>query len=440
MAQTVAQLGARTLRKLGVAIVADAFTQPDTATFTAAALATRALREIGIVIPEADRPAPQPIVPLNELGARALRAVGVNPFGPAAPFNDVTYTADVLATRTLVRLEIIDPSETPNTLDQAEALSVLTDILQMLARNGLSNWNPAAIPFHAAEPLILMTAQMLAPTFGKAPSLDTVATAEKMLRVAALSGSDGQAIAEAKIAAVHDGLSAQAIVSWTLDSVPTAQAEDYVVMASVLLSPVMGLNQDAAARQINPATGVATSPASMQAQAWDAAVERVRKAAQIAGAQALAQQRIADVQSELNANNLVGWTPDAIPQAVADAIVGLTAQSLAASFGGKFDPEAWAVANKRVRQVAMGGAAGQALAEAKIRAVHADLDARGKTRFTLFDLPDQFYEPYTLMAAWLLGPEVDVKVDPNWWQMGEMLINRLIALPASDAPILGRYF
>jgi hypothetical protein len=57
VAATVAQLGARALRKLGVAIVANASRPAAGATVTAATVAARVLLELGVPVPEGDRPA-----------------------------------------------------------------------------------------------------------------------------------------------------------------------------------------------------------------------------------------------------------------------------------------------------------------------------------------------------------------------------------------------
>ena len=88
----------------------------------------------------------------------------------------------------------------------------------------------------------------------------------------------------------------------------------------------------------------------------------------------------------------------------------------------------------------MGGPAGQALAEQKVRAVHYDLDVRGKVRWSLFDIPDFAEEPYVYMAAYLLSPECGMKADPNWWIEPEKQVDRAVAVPASREPVRATYF
>jgi hypothetical protein len=88
----------------------------------------------------------------------------------------------------------------------------------------------------------------------------------------------------------------------------------------------------------------------------------------------------------------------------------------------------------------MGGPAGQALAEQKIRAVQYSLEARGRARWTLFDIPSWAEEPLVLMAATLLAPECGVKADPNWYAAAEMDLMRIVSLPSERQPVRATYF
>jgi hypothetical protein len=216
--------------------------------------------------------------------------------------------------------------------------------------------------------------------------------------------------------------------------VPAARAEDYVEMAKAVLAPAVDPGRGADMRQADAA-------------AADAARGRVVRAAQVAMAQELAADRISTMQSELSAANLVSWQANAIPASVADAFVQAAVNSAKPSFGGEFDPRAYEMAMKRVRAVAMGGAAGQALAEQKIKAVHMDLDARGKVLWSLFDLPDYAEEPYVLMAGFLLAPECADIVDANtlrasasWGAQGEMMLARVRSLASDGRRVMAEYF
>jgi hypothetical protein len=424
----VSQLGARALRKLGVAIVADAARPGEGATMTSAQVAAGVLLNLGLPVAEAARPGSLGIVSQTDLAGRALRAVGIDPsaLGLGTP-SGITFAGPALATAALLKLAVIASDETPPANDQAEALARVSDVHDML--NGLDyvTWALAAVPAAVAEMYIVMTANLLAPQFGKPASMDAFNAAQAMIRQQALSGVYGQALAETKVSEVHDALNALGLVSWTVAAVPTAQAQAYVQMAAVLLAPVM-----------RPVAEVPNEQASRAA--WDGAVSDVRKASVIAGAQARAQAKVEAVQAELNDLGLVSWDPEVIPAAVADAVQAMAAAQLAPEFGREFDPKAYQLNQTRIRQISMGGPAGQALAEQKVLAVHYSLEARGRTRWTIYDLPVWGEEPYVLMAAVLLAPECGVKADPNWTQQAEMDLMRIVSLPSTREPVRAMYF
>lgn len=535
MPATVAQLGAGALRKLGVAIVADA-ARPGAAgkagpgaTRAASDLEADVLREFGVVVPETARPAALGSVPFQELAARALRSVGGNPIPPVPHVDPLVSIGEIasralrslgsnpagplglvpgdpfgplsnVAYRALLKLGVMASDEPALPEDQAAALTVATSVHAALLSNNIADWSADAVPARAQEHLVSMVAALLAPSFGKAVAADAyllaeeklrvqalsgfaaqqraeaevvavhnrlhalgladwpveaipasavdgyvamvasalapvygkpddpnaVAAAEAMLRRRALSGIGGQRIAESKVLEAHEALNAQGLVSWALNAIPAAFAADYVAMAASLLGPAMG-RLDAAHRQLDEA-------------AWSSAMGRVRAAGQVRQAQQRARDRIASVHAELNALGLVTWNLDAIPAGVAQAYVALAVEELAPSFGRKADPAAREAAMARVRRIVMGGVAGQALAEQKVRAVHAELDARGRTRWFLADLPDYAEEPYVLMAAVLLAPEVGAQADPSWWQGGERMLIRAVALPTDYRPVVAAYF
>lgn len=564
MSSTVPQLGARVLRKLGLNIIADSAITPDTVTYTQQDLATRALREAGIVIPENLRPASLPPVSLQDLGARvmryvglnpiatsdagpqdtttisateiaarALRSIGVNPSGPTPDYaagTAPTSTQAEIANLVLIKLGIYDSYETPTDADAARALLGVRQAEDTAFRSGISMWLADETPNWAVGPIVQMAMSEVGSSFGKPQVLDlwvagmqqmwllslsgpegqmraeasvagvhnrmaamgytywdissipsrvadsysalvaemlvaqfsgemgafasgsqytaantsiaTAATARmqiignaqnaaasalEAIRTMALSGVYGQILAEDKIEAVHEAMAAVGVISWSVSAVPAAHAETYVAMAGTLLAAAVGVRQDAPSRQVDQTV-------------WESGEARLRKAAQIAGAQSLAESRIATAHGELVAANLANWPLSAIPEAVADAYVQIAVNSMSASFGGKFDPAVTGQATARVRNVVMGGPAGQALAEQKIRAVHADLDARGKVLWSLFDAPDYAEEPYVQMAAYLLAPEAGVKCDPTWYQKGELFLNRLINQRSNNRPTTTVYF
>lgn len=429
MPQTVAQLGARALRKLGVAIVANAVRPAAVAAVTSDDVTARVLRELGILVPDADRPTAQPAVTKTEVAIRALRSVGVNPAGSGgAPIDAVTVSAAAdIAILVLRKLEVIASDETASTNDLNSAVVKVNAVHAHLAAMDLVTWTVDQVPQRAVEFYVIMASALLAPEFGKAGSEQAFSAAQSALGMQQLSGPSGQAIAENKVASVHDTFLAQGIADWTTSTIPAAYAEDYATMTAMLLRKAVGREQDAPSRQVDAAE-------------WDAALERVRKGQAVKGAQARAAQRVAAVHEELNASSLVTWGVDAIPAAAADAYAAMAAAIMAPEFGKPFDAQAYALNGARVRRIAMGGPAGQALAEQKVKAVHASQAAARRTRWTLHDLPVAAEEPYVLMAAYLLAPEVDAKADPAWWAQGEADLCRLVALPSDGRPVSVDYF
>ena len=445
MTVTVAQLGARALRKLGIAIVADAARPGEGATVTSSAVAARVILELGIPVAEGDRPAApgaalgafvlgtdtlneQPIVSQSELAARALRAVGINPAQlGAGTATGTVYTADALAVEVLIKLAVIAPEEVPSTQDRSEAIARVYAVHDILAGADYITWTANTIPGNVSDFYIIMASQLAAPTFGKPADREAFTSAQAMIRIQALSGTYGQSLAEDKIQEVQEAVNAQGLVSWDLTAVPVALAEAYVRMAATLLAPVMGYQQDPQSRGVEKAD-------------WDAGIAAFHRAAVVKGAQERAQDKVKAVAGELNDLGLVSWTAETIPASMADPLASMAAMQMGSEFGKEFDPKAYAVEMDRVRRVSMGGAAGQALAEQKIRAVQWSLEARGRARWTLFDIPSWCEELIVLKAAVLLAPEVGAKADPAWDMQAEQDMMRIVSLPSNLAPVVATYF
>lgn len=530
MAATVPQLGARALRKIGLALIPASTVAAAGSSLTSQDVAGRVARQFGVPVAAADWPASAGTVTLAELGTRTARALGGNPAGPqvvtslalasdparrallllgvnpqdtAGASSGATTDFAGLATQALVRLTVIASDEMPFTADQALATSQVVAVHDMLVSLDYAAWPLSAVPLSVAPHYIAMTAHLLGPYFGLPGSADAYAEALEMIRrqsltgpiaqaraenrvatvhdmlvsaglatwllnaiplaladayaamtaalmapvfskpadqaaqealMAAarrfvLSGPRGQALAEQEVAAAHDALVTQGIVSWPLSAVPVAHAAHYVTMASATLAPTLGVRQDAPDRQVSRAD-------------YDAAEGAIRKAAVIAGVALRAADRVRAIASEMSALGLADWDADHIPAYLADAVTDMAVQQMGAEFGKSFDPQMYAAMESRIRRTVMGGPLGQALAEQKVIAVHADLDARGRTRWTIYggDLPTWAEEAYVFMAAALLAPECDVKVDPGWWQMGDMMLTRAISVPSLHRPVVAQYF
>jgi len=530
VAATVTQLGARALRKIGLALIPASAVAAAGPVLTSQDVAGRVARQLGVPVAAADWPASNGTVTLAEMGTRTARALGGNPAGPQVVTSlvpafdparrallllgvnpqDVAGLASgaatdfaALAKQALAKLTVTAADEMPSNEDQALATSQVVAVhdalvsldyvawplsavplsvaphyiamtahllgpyfglpgnaeayaeaLEMIRRQaltgpvaqaraenrvatvhdmlvsaGLATWLLNAIPLALADAYASMTAALLAPVFGKAPDPAAQDATMAAARRFVLSGYRGQALAEQEVAAAHDALVTQGIVSWPLAAVPVAHAAHYVTMASATLAPALGVRQDAPDRQVSRAD-------------YEAAESSIRKAAVIAGVALRAADRVRAIASELSALGLADWDADHIPAYLADAVTDLAVQQMGPEFGKPFDLQMYAAMESRIRRTVMGGPLGQALAEQKVKAVHADLEARGRVRWTLYggDLPVWAEEPYVSMAAALLAPEFEVKADPNLWQMGDMMLTRGISVPSLRRPVVVPYF
>jgi hypothetical protein len=159
--------------------------------------------------------------------------------------------------------------------------------------------------------------------------------------------------------------------------------------------------------------------------------------------QAYALTKALAVHDALVARAFVSWTSAAIPRAVSEEYTMLTAQHIGPAFGK-----------------AVGDAAGQEAVEARIgrmamilRAsdvaldsvtdVHNDLAARGKVRWSIFDVPPGAIDPYVTLTADRLVPQFPglAKPQPPTAAIAAMVqLARLIALPSAGEPVVAEYF
>jgi hypothetical protein len=139
--------------------------------------------------------------------------------------------------------------------------------------------------------------------------------------------AEDQALAVAKVSAVHDALVAQAIVSWPSTAIPQAVSEEMTMLAAQHLAPSFG-------KQIGDAAGAAAIEA------------RIRKVALIMAAPALASDAVLSVHKDFVARGLARWSVFDLPAEVEDPYVYLAANQLAPLFGQKANPMDDAAANQ----------------------------------------------------------------------------------------------
>jgi hypothetical protein len=517
---TIADLGARALRRLGVVAVADAEQPTLSATTTAADIATRALQSLGIIVPASDRPAigtvsaasiaaramqnlgvvvpegDRPVVTtatvtVTELAARALQAMGVPVPASAWPAAGGTVTYNVVALEALIRLGVIAAEETPQAADTALAEAAAQAVHESLVRKGLVTWGPTAIPLGVRQDYGMLVALQLATSYGKQGDLAQRQVLEDRIGWSSLV-QRAQALAEARIAAIYAGLAGAGMAAYGPNAIPASVSEPYVALLMIDLAPLFNkqadpgripqfeaqIRRDALTRRAQgDAVGLVASvharlaalgivdwdlasiPASVaedyaeliandyrplfgapQDRTGEPVIEaRIRRMAMVERAQALALARVAVVHDALVSQGNASWPLSAIPQAVADEYAGLVAQSVAPSLGQAADPKMIAALEERVRRAAL-VARGQALAEQAVQAVHDDLAARGKARWTIRDIPRAAERPYVMLAAYHLAPEFGVTPSEPDRGMATIDLIRLAALPSSGERTRAEYF
>ena len=496
---TALDVAQRALRENGIVVLPD--DRPDAqAPVPVSEIAATALRAEG-VNPAASILLPSGVASPDEIASRALRGLSVNPAVSGAVLTGFAADRTAIGTKALLKLAVIASDETPTATDQAAAEAHVLSVHDLLASMEYVSWAVDAVPGQAVEHYVILAAQLMAPEFGRTGNLDAYNASMEALRVLSLSGPAaqsravvrvasvhdelvgagiadwtldnippgvadgyvslvmqalaptygrpvdgnayeaavskvrrltlsgprGQILAEARVRRVHDMLNAQGLAAWTFDAIPAAFADDYALMVGILLAPVMRGPQSPQDRQADAAT-------------WDAALERIRKALNVRDAQDRAILRVRQVHDEIAGLGLADWPVNAIPAAFADAYVTTVAAMLAEDTGKPLDPQVLGFGIERIRRLVIAGPEGQRLAEQKVRAVHASLDARGRVQWSLYDLPDYAEQPYVMMAAALLANAVGMKADPSWTVLAERDLMRIVSVPALRQPAPAVYF
>ena len=182
---------------------------------------------------------------IAQLGERSLRRLGIVVV-PAADRPTITATVNVatVGTTALQELGVIAAEETPQPADQALAEAKARQVHASLAANANANWSDTAIPQSVAEEYAKLTAAMMASSFGKAADPQVVQLLEaRVRRVATIIYAPE--MATNAVMDVHRGLVATGQADWTTQDVPAAAEEPYVVLACVALAPQFGVQFDA---------------------------------------------------------------------------------------------------------------------------------------------------------------------------------------------------
>ena len=155
--------------------------------------------------------------------------------------------------------------------------------------------------------------------------------------------------------------------------------------------------------------------------------------------QSLALGKVDAVHDSLVSRGIVSWASSAVPQYAAEEYTKLTALVMATSFGKQADPAQWPALEERIRRAVLVQRAPD-LATQAVMSVHQDLAARGKVRWTVFDIPVHVEDPYVMLAAYSLAPEFGMNPSQDDAKIAEVSLNRYISLPSSGERVPVEYF
>ena len=174
------------------------------------------------------------------LGERALRRLGVAIVPEdERPGLTVTVPAATIATNALVELGVIAADETPSAADQALALAKVNGAHDSLVSQSFARWTVSAIPQAVAEEYTKLAAAMASTSFGKASDLQVFTALEQRVRRVTMMMQAGDEATRA-VLAVHRDLVARGMARWSSFDIPDAAEQSYAMLAAQLLAPSFG--------------------------------------------------------------------------------------------------------------------------------------------------------------------------------------------------------
>jgi hypothetical protein len=392
---TEADIAAQALRDVGINPAPNTWPAAG-ATVAAADVAAVMLVQMGIPVPVSSQPVPAGTLTQAQIAGRALIAVGVNPADESSGLGSgVAWTHTDVANAALLKLSVVSPTDSgPSSEDLAYAVSAALAVHDILVATEFVTWTPDAIPNSVYEFYIDMTAQTMAPSFGKPASAEAFLIAKGMIREQALAGPAGEALAEAKVSTVHEELNALGLVSWAISAIPSAEAEHYVRLTAILLKPDFA----------PPSKPQSPQELAAGIQAYQALIADVRRAALLRGVEARAALRISSVHEELNAFGFVTWTVGTIPAALLQDYAMLASTTMVAEGGKALSVEEYAAVVQRIRMLVLSGPLGLALATAKVANAHEQLNSLGLVSWLVSAIPSSQAEYYVRLTSLLLAP------------------------------------
>jgi len=179
-------------------------------------------------------------VSVAQLGERALRRLGVAIVPEAdRPSLTATTTAAAIATAALIELGVIAADETPAPADQALALDKVRAVHAAMVAQATVTWGIDAVPEAVREEYTRATALNLASSFGKAADPQLLAMLEGRVRKVAMVLSAPEHATQA-VLDIHNHLAARGKVRWSTQDIPTYAEAPYVLLAANQLAPLFG--------------------------------------------------------------------------------------------------------------------------------------------------------------------------------------------------------
>lgn len=204
------------------------------------------------------------------IGERALRRLGVAIVSVAnRPAAVAAIALATIATGALIELGVVASDETPSASDQALAMSKLASVQAALSSQGLVSWPDNGIPAAVAEDYTRLTAIYLGSSFGK--PIDPARIGELELRIRRVSAIiAGPQTAEDTVQSIHDMLVSTGIARWTVFDIPTAAELPYELLAANRMAPLFDKRADPneemlAMQQLHKLIALPTTGATIQA-------------------------------------------------------------------------------------------------------------------------------------------------------------------------------
>lgn len=179
-------------------------------------------------------------VSIATIGQKALRRLGVRvvPLDDSPTLTEMVPVATI-ATAALVELGVIASDETPIPSDQALLLDKVASVHAALDAQGVVWWSKDAIPRAFAEEYTKLAASWAATSFGKSADPQLVASLEARVRKGAMVlSSDDQA--NQAVQAVHDNLVMRGVARWSVFDIPNPVGDAYSVLAADRMAPLFG--------------------------------------------------------------------------------------------------------------------------------------------------------------------------------------------------------